>query len=128
MSLISELRRRNVLRMAAAYLAGSWLLLQIVETMLPAFEFDDVVLRYFVIILSIGFIPTMAISWAFEWTPDGLKRCCTCWRKLPISRWRPARLRSCSRTRTWTSEKSQPSWALPTCSKVVCKEPITACE
>ena len=66
MSLISELRRRNVLRMAAAYLAGSWLLLQIVETMLPAFEFDDVVLRYFVIILSIGFIPTMAVSWAFE--------------------------------------------------------------
>jgi len=60
--------------MAAAYLAGSWLLLQIVETMLPAFEFDDVVLRYFVIILSIGFIPTMAVSWAFEWTPDGLKR------------------------------------------------------
>ncbi len=74
MSLISELRRRNVLRMAAAYLAGSWLLLQIVEMMLPAFGYADAAMRYFVIVLGIGFIPTMAISWAFEWTPEGLKR------------------------------------------------------
>jgi TolB-like protein len=74
MSLVSELRRRNVLRMAVAYLAGSWLFLQIVETLLAAFAFDDAVLRYFVIALSIGFIPMLAISWAFEWTPEGLQR------------------------------------------------------
>ena len=74
MSLISELRRRNVLRMAVAYVAGSWLLLQVVETLLPVFGFDDSALRYFVIVLAIGFIPTLAISWAFEWTPEGLKR------------------------------------------------------
>ena len=74
MPILAELRRRNVLRMAAAYLAGSWLLLQIVETLLPAFDVDDVVLRYIVIVLAICFIPAMAISWAFEWTPEGLKR------------------------------------------------------
>ena len=74
MSLISELRRRNVLRMAVAYLAGSWLLLQVVETLLPVYGFNDIVLRYFVILLVIGFVPAMAISWAFEWTPDGLQR------------------------------------------------------
>ena len=74
MSLISELRRRNVLRMAAGYLAVSWLLLQIVETLLPIFGFSDSVARYIVIALGIGFIPTLAFSWAFEWTPDGLKR------------------------------------------------------
>jgi len=74
MPILAELRRRNVLRMAAAYLAGSWLLLQIVETLLPAFDVDEVVLRYLVIALAIGLVPALAISWAFEWTPEGLKR------------------------------------------------------
>ena len=74
MPILAELRRRNVLRMAAAYLAGSWLLLQIVETLLPAFDVDEIVLRYIVIALGIGLVPALAISWAFEWTPEGLKR------------------------------------------------------
>jgi len=71
---ISELRRRNVVRTAAAYLAGSWLLLQVIETIGPVFGFDDTFVRACVIVLIIGFIPMMAFSWAFEWTPDGLKR------------------------------------------------------
>jgi TolB-like protein len=74
LSLFSELKRRNVFRMAVAYVAGSWLLVQVIETLLPVFEFDDTVLRYVVIVLAIGLIPALAISWAFEWTPDGLKR------------------------------------------------------
>ena len=60
--------------MAIGYLAGSWLLLQVFETLLPVFEVSNAVLRYIVIALAIGFIPTMAVSWAFEWTPEGLKR------------------------------------------------------
>lgn len=72
--ILSELKRRNVLRTAAAYLAGSWLLLQIVETLFPVFALDDSVLRYMVIMLGIGFIPVLVISWVFEWTPDGIKR------------------------------------------------------
>ena len=74
MSLISELRRRNVLKTAAGYFAGSWLLLQIVETLLPAFGVGGVGLRYVLIVLGIAFIPVLAISWAFEWTPDGMRR------------------------------------------------------
>jgi len=73
-AVISELRRRNVVRTAAAYLAGSWLLLQIIETIGPVFGFGDTFVRACVIVLIIGFIPMLAFSWAFEWTPDGLKR------------------------------------------------------
>ncbi len=60
--------------MAAGYLAVSWLLLQIIETLLPIFGFSESAARYYVIALAIGFIPALAISWAFEWTPEGLKR------------------------------------------------------
>jgi len=74
MSLIVELRRRNVHRTAAAYLAGSWLLLQIFETLLPVFGLADTVMRYAIIVLAIGFVPMLAGSWAFEWTPAGLQR------------------------------------------------------
>jgi len=74
MSLFAELRRRNVLRTAAAYGAGSWLLLQIVDTLLPAFDTDASVLRYLIIVLGIGFVPALAVAWIFEWTPEGLQR------------------------------------------------------
>jgi TolB-like protein/predicted Zn-dependent protease len=72
--IISELRRRNVVRTGAAYLAGSWLLLQVVETLVPVFGFGNTFIRFFVIVLIIGFIPTLVFSWAFEWTPEGFKR------------------------------------------------------
>ena len=74
MSLISELRRRNVLKVGLAYLAGSWLLLQVIDILQPVFSLNENALRYTVILLGIGVIPVLAISWAFEWTPDGLKR------------------------------------------------------
>ena len=60
--------------MAVGYLAGSWLILQVLETLLPVFDVGDTILRYIVIVLGIGFIPALAVSWAFEWTPEGLKR------------------------------------------------------
>lgn len=74
MSLITELRRRNVHRTAVAYLAASWLFVQVLETLLPIFELADGILRYSVIILAIGFIPALAVSWAYEWTPEGMQR------------------------------------------------------
>lgn len=74
MSLISVLKRRNVHRMAAGYVAASWLLLQVVETLLPVFGFSENAVRNTVIMLAIGFIPALAVSWAFEWTPQGLVR------------------------------------------------------
>jgi len=72
MSLFAELKRRNVLRVAAAYLVLAWLLIQVTETIFPLFGFDNTPARIVVVVLAIGFIPAMIISWVFELTPEGL--------------------------------------------------------
>jgi TolB-like protein len=74
MSLIAELRRRNVIRMAGLYLVAAWLVVQVAETALPAFDVPGWVLRATIILLAIGFVPALVFSWVFELTPDGLKR------------------------------------------------------
>ena len=74
MTLLAELKRRNVLRVAAAYVAVSWLLIQVVETLFPVFELSDAAIRAVVIVLAIGFIPAVISAWAFELTPEGLVR------------------------------------------------------
>ena len=74
MSFISELKRRNVIRMAGLYVVGAWLILQVSETLLPIFDTPNWVLKLLVYGLFIGFIPTMIVAWIFELTPDGLKR------------------------------------------------------
>src|SRR5262245_58250494 len=73
-SFFAELKRRNVIRMAALYLVGAWLLSQVASTMLPAFETPAWALRLVIIALAIGFIPTLIFSWTFELTSQGLKR------------------------------------------------------
>ena len=72
MALFEELKRRNVLRVAAAYIAVSWLLIQVVETLFPAFGVGDSAIRAVVIVLALGFIPAVVFAWAFELTPEGL--------------------------------------------------------
>jgi TolB-like protein len=74
MKLFSELRRRNVLRMIAAYVAVSWLLIQVVETLFPVFGLSDAAIRGVVILLAIGLVPAVVIAWAFDLTPDGFVR------------------------------------------------------
>jgi adenylate cyclase len=74
MSFFSELKRRNVFRIGAAYFVSAWLLIQVVETIFPLFGFDDTPARIVVIVLAIGFIPSLIFSWTFEFTPEGLKR------------------------------------------------------
>ena len=74
MSFFEELKRRNVLRVAAAYIVAAWLLIQVAETIFPLFGFDDTPARVVVIALSILFIPAVIIAWVFELTPEGLKR------------------------------------------------------
>lgn len=74
MSLLAELKRRNVLRAAAAYIAVAWLTIQVVETLFPMFGFSEAGARTVVIILAIGFVPAMALSWIFELTPEGFRR------------------------------------------------------
>ncbi len=72
--LLAELRRRNVIRMAGLYLVGAWLVVQVAETLLPAFDVPGWVLRAIIIVLAIGFLPALVFSWIYELTPDGLKR------------------------------------------------------
>jgi len=74
MSLVSELKRRNVFRVATAYIIVGWLLTEILATVLPMFDVPEWVAKAVVIILAIGFVPLMVFSWAFELTPEGLKR------------------------------------------------------
>jgi TolB-like protein len=74
LSFFQELKRRNVFRVGAAYLVFSWLLVQLVETILPAFGFGDAAVRNVVILLALGFVPALVVAWAFELTEDGFKR------------------------------------------------------
>ncbi len=74
MIFIAELKRRNVIRMAGLYLVGAWLLVQVAGTVLPMFGAPEWIARSIVIVLAIGFVPTLIVSWVFELTPDGIKR------------------------------------------------------
>lgn len=74
MSFFNELKRRNVIRVAGLYLAGAWLLIQVAGTVLQMVDAPIWLSRGIVIALAIGFIPALVFAWAFELTPEGLKR------------------------------------------------------
>ncbi len=74
MRLLAELKRRNVIRMAGLYLVGAWLITQVAGTVLPMFGAPEWVARTVVILLAIGLVPALFVSWMFELTPEGLKR------------------------------------------------------
>jgi TolB-like protein/Flp pilus assembly protein TadD len=74
MSIFRELKRRNVFRVAAAYVAFAWLVIQVVEVLFPVFELSDAAIRVVVILLAIGFLPAVVSAWAFELTPEGFRR------------------------------------------------------
>ena len=74
MSFWIEIRRRNVHRVMIAYVAAAWLLIQVVETLFPVFGLSDTAIRIAVIILAIGFVPAVVLSWVLEWTPEGFRR------------------------------------------------------
>ncbi|MEO5629646.1 MAG: hypothetical protein ABIQ62_07765, partial [Thermomonas sp.] len=74
MNFIAELKRRNVIRMAGLYLVGAWLIAQVAQTILPAFEVPNWVMRAIIIVLALGFVPAVIFAWVFELTPGGIKR------------------------------------------------------
>jgi len=74
MPLIAELRRRNVFRVAAAYLVVGWLLTEVLTTILPTLGAPNWAARAVILTFAFGFIPTVVLSWVFELTPDGIKR------------------------------------------------------
>jgi ketosteroid isomerase-like protein len=73
-SLFSELRRRNVFRVALTYTVVAWLLIEIASVLLPLIDAPESIITAFVVLLALGFLVALFISWAFEMTPEGLKR------------------------------------------------------
>jgi TolB-like protein len=73
-SFFTELKRRNVFRVGIAYLIGSWLLAQIAELLLDTFNAPDWTMKFIFVVLLIGFPVAIFFAWAFELTPDGIKK------------------------------------------------------
>ncbi|HEX5960568.1 MAG TPA: hypothetical protein VFY97_04885 [Rhodanobacteraceae bacterium] len=73
-SLLSELKRRNVLRAAALYIGTVWLLAQVVTQLGPVFDTPAWVARWFLVGSAVGFPFWIAFAWFYELTPEGLKR------------------------------------------------------
>ncbi len=72
--LFQELKRRNVIRVALAYLAAGWLVLQVVQLVLESTSAPDWVMQVFLLAIAVGFPFAVLFAWAFELTPEGIKR------------------------------------------------------
>ena len=71
---IEELKRRNVFKVATAYAIAGWLIIQVVSTVSPQLGFPDWVAPFFTVLVLVGFPLSLIFAWAFELTPDGLKK------------------------------------------------------
>jgi TolB-like protein len=74
MSFFSELKRRNVYKVAIAYAVVGWLLVQVATQVFPFLEIPNWAIRLIILLVAIGFPIALVIAWAFELTPEGLKR------------------------------------------------------
>src|SRR3979411_89173 len=70
----AELKRRNVYKVAVAYAIVGWLLIQVATQVFPFFEIPNWAVRLVVLAIVIGFPIALVIAWAFELTPEGIKR------------------------------------------------------
>src|SRR6476469_10427414 len=73
-SFFAELKRRNVYKVAVAYAVVAWLLIQAASILFPTFEAPAWVMKVFVAVIVLGFPIALVFSWAFEITPEGIKR------------------------------------------------------
>ena len=69
---LAELRRRNVHKGAIVYAVIAWLLIQV--AFIPVFEVPSWAIKTLIVLLVLGFVAVVSISWAFEATPEGMKR------------------------------------------------------
>ena len=74
MDFITELKRRNVFRVGAAYVVFTWLILQVVDVIGPILGMPETIARYLLFLLAVGFVPALVFAWVFELTPEGVKR------------------------------------------------------
>ena len=72
-SFFSELKRRKVLRVVAAYVVSSWVLLQVADLFTDILALPDWAPKLVLLILVVGFVPALILSWAFDVTPDGVQ-------------------------------------------------------
>jgi len=70
----AELKRRNVYKVAVAYAVVGWLVIQISSTVFPTFHAPEWILQTLLVLVALGFPIALIIAWAFELTPEGLKR------------------------------------------------------
>jgi hypothetical protein len=78
-SFFSELKRRNIYKVAVAYGITGWIIIQIATSVFPALEFPQWTTQFVIILVLIGFPISLVFAWAFEITPEGIKRT----RKVP---------------------------------------------
>jgi TolB-like protein len=74
MSFFAELKRRNVFRVGVAYAVVAWLVLQVTDVVLNNVEAPGWVFQVILLVLGIGFLMALVFAWAFELTPEGIKR------------------------------------------------------
>ena len=73
-SIWGELKRRNVVRVSVAYAIVSWLILQLTDVLMPLLSLPEWVGRFVILLLVIGFLLALILSWAYELTPEGIKK------------------------------------------------------
>ena len=74
MSFFEELKRRNVVRVAVAYIVGAWVVLQVADLVMDAINAPDWVLQAMLFFVTLGFFAAVIVAWAYEMTPEGIKR------------------------------------------------------
>ena len=74
MSVFEELKRRNVIRVGIAYAIAAWIILQVSDLVLENIGAPDWVMQATMLMLAIGFPVVLLFAWAFEMTPEGIKK------------------------------------------------------
>ncbi|MDH5396052.1 MAG: adenylyl cyclase, partial [Gammaproteobacteria bacterium] len=74
MNIIQELKRRNVFKVAIAYLVVGWLAIQVIVNVTVPLSLPDWAPSLVIVLLAIGFPIALIFAWAFELTPDGIKK------------------------------------------------------
>ncbi|MCP5091536.1 MAG: hypothetical protein GY949_11500, partial [Gammaproteobacteria bacterium] len=72
-SFVSELKRRNVLRVAAAYAVIAWIIIEAGSVLLPTFGASESAFQIYVVVVVAGFLMSLVLAWVFEFTPEGVK-------------------------------------------------------
>jgi TolB-like protein/Tfp pilus assembly protein PilF len=73
-SLLEELKRRNVVRVGIAYLVAAWLVLQVIDLVIESVSAPAWVMQMILVLIALGFPIVLGVAWAFEITPEGVKR------------------------------------------------------